>query len=152
VNELADQLDLAASNITPDLTPDQVAEVYVKGKAYLERGKLVMKAIESAMEQYITETGKPIVIGPVRFYVGEKKETKCVDQGEALRSLLELFGPDHIAAQFLSTGAFKLGAIKKEVDEETYGRLFKVEVKQELKDGVAKAEKKLQSIDERFIR
>lgn len=151
LNELAERIETDILGITPELTPDQVAEVRLRVNAFMEHAKKLKAACDEAMIQYITGTGKPIVIGPVRYYVGDRKETKCRDQVEATQTLVEQFGPEHVARNFLSTGALKHGAIRKEVDAETYDRLFEVVSKPVLKeDGTP--EKQLQSIDERFIR
>lgn len=148
MNEIADQMEIAAGSITPELTPDQVAEVYVRIKAFQERADAVMEMTKKAIVAYIKETDTPITIGTLRLYIGAKREKKVRDRAECLQSLVEQFGPKHVGEQFLSSNAFKHGAISKEVDEAEFDRLFEVVTVEKLEvDG----EPKLQQFDSRFI-
>lgn len=140
------------ARIEPGLPAEQVAAAIDAVECNYRRAKELKVLLEQALYEHIEATGKPIVLGPVRWYVGPVRKTDCRDEGECLQSLIEQFGPAHVGKNFLSSGAFKHGAISKEVDGETFARLFEVREEMELKEGKAERVKKLQKVNEDFVR
>lgn len=151
---VADEIELQIAELADASDAAKAAETMDKVKAFLELGRELKAKLDAAMVTYIKANG-PITIGPVRWYVGVKKTTKCTDVGEAAKTMLELGGPD-LLRDVLSSNAFKHGATRKRLDEigsgEQYDRLFTVIEEEELKDGKASAKESLLSFDERFKR
>ena len=90
------------------------------------------------------------VIGPKRYYAGIEKKTTCPDAANGLKTIFDCSGGDFgKVAEMFAANPFKPGACR-EVLGDRWGEVFVVEEKLDLKEG--KPSKKLQVVDERFIR
>lgn len=128
----------------------QVVDVMNAVDAYVRRAKEFKVQLEQAMIEWIKANGD-IEIGTVRYYVGTEKETKCVDQREALEAFLDAAGGDLDAVStMLASGAFKHGAARALLDEERYAKLFVTTEKSKLKEG--KPDRKLIRVDSQYVR
>lgn len=107
--------------------------------------KEVKERWEAAAIKHLGE--RTVECGSIRWYVGKTKTTKCIDQRELLRTLLEVGGLE-VLDRCLSSGAFKHGACKEPLGED-WPKHFTVEEKPSLEEGVAK--KKLQRLDVAFL-
>lgn len=145
----ASDVETAILKVTATTPSDDIAATLEKLAAYLERGKELKELLESRLKEIIEETGHDIEVGTVRYYVGDKRTTKCRDAGEAVRSLLETLGAEGLAP-LLASQPLRYGACKQVLPADEYDRLFEVVVERELKEG--KPLKRLQKIDTRFIR
>jgi hypothetical protein len=128
-------------------TREEVIEALNVRAAMKARMREIDAAFEEAVIAWITEHGE-IECGDVRWYVGTEKTTRCIDQGELLRTLLETRGVDAVGA-CLASGAFKPGAAR-EVLGEHWNDHFTVTEKPDLKTG--KPKRGLQSVDMRFLK
>lgn len=131
-----------------DCTTEQVLSAMEFVKKLGEVHKELKERVEAATIRYIQANGE-IVDGPVRYYVGPNKSTKCVDVQATVKAVLEACGGDVQAfTECLSAGAFK-PAKTKELLGASGADLFKTEETSDLKTGVA-GKPRLQKADERF--
>ncbi len=135
--------------VNPDIAADEVffslwnmIKFKKQELAELER-MLDDKAIEC-----IKSRGRDLVCGDLRAYVGQQKDTKCVDPKA---TLMEFLGMDlDIAAGCLSSNAWKPGACRAALPPSSFDRLFKTETKDVVKEG--KATKQLIKVNQHFMR
>lgn len=119
-------------------------------KFFGERIREMRRLLDDRMLEAIEETKQDIVVGPIRYYAGIKKETKCIDHAKALAALFEACGGDvDRVAECIASNGLKHGACKGVLTDK-YDQHFKVEEKPELKEGVPK--KSLLQINENFTR
>jgi hypothetical protein len=148
VNDLA-TLESDGLRISPETPTDEIARILNTLGAMKERIKEVEKLIEAQLVERINQAG-PFVLGTVRYYVGKKKTTKCVNVPGALEAVLLAVGGDwEKFTEFLSSQPVKYGAAKGILDAETWGTLFKVEEEDELKEGSAA---RLMKTDTKFLK
>ena len=134
-----------------ELNADSIAEVvmFVANKrAYWKEAE---EALEAAMFDHIKATGEPILIGETLYKIGTPKQTKCRNNAEALRTILELGGPEAVE-QCLGSNAWKYGTVEKLecMDAMTFARLFEVTYPEKLQEG--KPTKKLMKLNTNFIK
>ena len=113
--------------------------------------KQAMKEVDARFEAGVTawiEANGPLESNGVRYYVGVQKDTKCVDQTETLRTLLETGGPEAVG-RCLASGAFKHGACREALGDE-WDKHFTVTERVDLKEG--KPVRKLHTVDEKFLK
>jgi hypothetical protein len=155
-----DQIELAGENAEP-MGDDVLLSARVTLDAILQWAKEQDRRLKEAMTRHIQMTGRDLVIGTVRYYVGTKKDTKDRSPRHTLEVLLEAVAGDlDKLAEALSTNAIKHGAARTILIEalgEDAGRskwveCFVVEEKTELKEGKPVRVKELVKVDERFIR
>jgi len=105
--------------------------------------------IEQQLIERIKESG-PFVVGSIRYYVGRKRTTKCVNVPAALDAVLMAVGGDwEKFATFLAAQPVKHGAARSLLPGEVFDGLFRVEEEDELKEGSAG---KLMKVDQRFLK
>lgn len=139
------QLETDGLSINPDTSVEVIADVLNRLQVIKERTREAEALIEQRLVERIREAG-PFVVGTIRYYVGVKRTTKCIDVPATLDALLTVTGGDWGAmAQLLAAQPVKHGAAKGVLDEATYDRLFKVDEADELREG------KLQKADTRFL-
>lgn len=110
-------------------------------------------AVEAKMVEKIKATGQDIVIGPVRYYVGKEKKTKCLDYAGTVNAILAACGGDvDRLAGCLASDAFKHGTVRALFEEfedaDSFRRLFETVEVEDLKTG--KPTKKLLSVNTAF--
>lgn len=134
-----------------ELNADSIAEVVMFVANKRAYWKEVDEALEAAMFDHIKATGEPITIGETLYKIGTPKQTKCRSNAEALRTILELGGPDAVEL-CLGSNAWKYGTVEKMdgMDEETFSRLFEVTYPEKLVEG--KPTKKLMKLNTNFIK
>lgn len=141
-------LAMTAADIESMMAASNALSVYIK------RGKELQAMYEDAMVAIIEANGpQELPTGPegevVRYYIGNKRTTKCVKPGAVLELLLTATDGDfdkvveHFASQ-----PFKYGACKQTLSPEGYAAGFEVTDEPELKEG----KPKLQKLDTRFLR
>ncbi len=109
-----------------------------------------MANIETAGIEWLDKNGE-VECGDVRYYVGRKRNTRCMNQAETAKEILNASGGDLDALnKCLAAGAFKPGATAEVLDEETYKRLFKTEEVPDLLTGRPK--KVLNTVNQSFLR
>lgn len=132
--------------INPDTPVEVIADVLNRLQVIKQRAREAEALIEERLVERIKESG-PFVVGTTKYYVGVKRTTRCVDVPGALDALLAATGGDWSAlAQLLAAQPVKHGAARGVLDEATWGRLFKVEEADTLKEG------ELQKADTRFLK
>lgn len=154
IQTAATETELVIAELDDSASAELAAAALDKVRLWNELGRELKAKLEAAMIRFIQANGE-VTIGPVRYYVGTKKTTKCLDNGEAVKSMLELGGVE-LLRDVLSSSAFKHGAARKRLAElgceDVYDRLFETSEEQELKDGKAVKTVSLLSFDERFKR
>lgn len=131
-------------------TPEYIADVMGRVDAALERAKAIKAALKEAMVEHILATGRDLVIGEVRYYAAQEKETKCVRQLEAVEAVFKAVGGDCEGFKAcLSSNAFLPGQCRKVLPPDVFADLFVTTVKTKLKDGVP--QKQLCSVNPKFI-
>jgi hypothetical protein len=103
---------------------------------------------EAKMVEHIQRNG-PVEVGTVRYYVGPKRTTKCVDVPGAVEALLaKVEGDFQRFCDHLSSGAVKYGAARDTLDPADFDRLFTTTEETELKEG----KPRLQRVDTKYLR
>jgi hypothetical protein len=147
------EMELAVLSLNVDTPPERVGEVLALLDGWRQRERDVRRLLEDRLAEIIRETGRDIVVGPVRYYLGTKRTTKVRDHAAALLALFEHTGGDFgRVAEFLSSDAFKHGGIRKSVGDARFAELFEVTEETELKEGKPERVRKLMKFDERFQR
>lgn len=126
-------------------------------KAVKDRVKEIDRVMTDKVIAFIRHNG-PFSVGPIRYYVGNAKTTKCVDLAIATETLLPVCSiaigdADLIAfVGLLSSNAYKHGAARALLTEkgqaELYDVLFQTKEEPELKEG----KPKLQAMNTDFIK
>lgn len=108
--------------------------------------------VEAAAVACIKRHGD-IVVGEIRYYAGTEKTTKVIDKAGCLEAVLNAAAGDlgAVCEQYMVSEPFKPGACKELLGEEAAQKLFKTEIKDELKEGKP-ARNKLMKADSRFIK
>jgi hypothetical protein len=147
----ADQIENQILAINDEATADHVADVLTRLDAYMQRGKALRETLEPLLTEWIKAHGE-LRIGEVRYYVGPKRTTKCIDVPGCVEALLIASGGDFgTLCEFFASQPLKYGACKEPLGE-AWAKFFNVVVEEELKDGEVKPVKKIQRVDERFIK
>lgn len=147
LNEVVAKLEDPAAQCDPsskDLTAQALGEI--------DRLKQITRELAYKIEEIacgvITQHGD-IVIGEIRYYVGEEKVVKCIDKGGTLESLLDATAGDFEAVcGMLSSDPFKYGAVRTAIGTERFDKFFKTDKRIDLKTG--KPLRTLQKFDGRF--
>jgi len=146
------EADICAITTTTPI--ERVAEVYSAMSFVRERAKELQGILEQQLFEWIEVNG-PIHIGETILFVGTvRKPPKCQNLPATVEAILQACGGDFDQfCQHLSANAIKPGACKQTLSAEKYAELFKVEEREELQcEEAAKAERKLQKADQRFIK
>ncbi|MBV8781908.1 MAG: hypothetical protein JO353_10965 [Phycisphaerae bacterium] len=94
-----------------------------------------------------------LTLGPVRYYVGNKRSEKCRQgkMSEAVQKIMDAAAGDMDAfVGCLSSSALKVGATRKLLSPADFDAVFETTIEQDLKTG--KPVKVLKSADERFLK
>lgn len=141
-------LEKSIMAIIATTAPEQIKDVLDRLDLMADRIKECRSKLEASMIDWIRENGD-LVIGPVRYYVGVKKTTKCINVPEAVTEILTACDGDlEKMCQAFAAQPIKHGYVKTILPEDVYARLFKTSDEDELKEG----KPKLQKFDERFTR
>ena len=135
----------ALAAMDPDKDIEFIAHTMGAIEELIRRAKEFKVEFERQCMDWIEVNGRDIEIPVgdgemIRYYIGNRKETKCRDVKETLASLLELTGGDLDAvAVCLSANAWKHGQIKKTLENagraDRFDAMFSVEEKTELAEG-----------------
>lgn len=148
IETTSNEIQTSILDIDDTASADHVAATITRLEAYIERGKELKVEMESALMRWITVNGE-VQIGTVRYYVGTKKTTRCIDTAGAIERLLMLTSGDFEAVcACLASQPLKPGACR-EVMGDDWAKFFNVFEESDLKEG--KPIKRVQKIDERFI-
>lgn len=141
-------IEQAVSLLTPK-APDEMVLSLLELTAALKRRAVELRQYAEQLAVAWIETNGDLVAGPIRYYAGHHKETKCLNQRRAIEALLSAVSGDLDAfCLLLAARALKPGACRGVLDPEQYAHLFQTERKVVLKDG--KVTKRLIRTDERF--
>jgi hypothetical protein len=121
--------------ITTDMTIDQVMEV----KDRLDTAKRLVREADAMMKRalidYINEHGA-FEFGGIRYYVGSRKKTTCVNVPAAVESILQHVGGDfHAFCDLLAAQPIKHGAARGVLGED-WDIHFTTEVVPDVKTGL----------------
>jgi hypothetical protein len=145
---LVQQIEQSVPDVELDTPREQILEWLNLLDCLAAATKAVKERTTDGIVAWIKANG-PIESNGVRWYVGPKKVTKCVDKAGTYNALLSHFGGDMEAvSQYFASEPYKHGAISKELPAEDYARLFRVTVEDELKEG----KPNLRKVDEKFLR
>jgi hypothetical protein len=140
----------AIIEITPETPVEQVLAVMDTIDFIKQQATEMSALIKDRMVEWINANGD-IVVGTVRYYVGTKKTTKCMDVPAAVEALLAKLGGDFGGlCELFASQPLKHGACSKVFSEDEYKTFFTVDEADELKEG--KPAKTLQKIDTKFLR
>ncbi len=132
-------------------SPDDFAAVMDKLKVAKEQLKEMESSVEEIVTAHIEATGHDLVIGSIRYYVGNKRTIKARDNAAVLQALLlQQFGVEDIALNYMASQPWRYGAIRDAIRPDLFGMLFEVIEEPELKEG--KTTKRLQKTDDRFLK
>src|SRR5690554_3989402 len=133
----ADKLEADVLLITPDSPDWTVAAVMDRLKAAEERLKQIKGFVTEKVIEWIEANGD-LVIGDVRYYVGPKKITKCIDVPGAVAALLIASDGDFgKLCEFFASQPLKYGACKEPLGDQ-WDQFFRVEEVIDLKEGKPK--------------
>lgn len=135
--------------VTPETDRDQVLELMNRVKAAKELIKQIDQYLTEKLIEYIDANGE-ITFGDVRYYVGPKKITKCIDVPGAVEALLIASNGDFgKLCEFFASQPLKYGACKEPLGDQ-WDQFFRVEEVMDLKEG--KPKKALQSVNTKFLK
>lgn len=145
---LTDTQNLIA-RIEPGTKLEQVCESINLIDAMSARLKELKEQHTEKLVEWIQANG-PFEIGSVKYYVGDRSDTKCLDVHRFVERGLEVTSGDLSAVTCcLSSNAVKHGAAKKLLPAADYDELFETTRKPRLLHGVAQSQ--LQRVDTKFI-
>ena len=133
----------------PEASLEQIAhaiDVVAAAKARVAEADRLLK---SALLEHIEATGRPIVIGDIKYYAGTEKKTVCRDAKQTLEVMLANQDLQTVA-DCLSANAWKPGAARLALPPEAWDECFTVEERPVLKEG--KPTKKLLTINTHFLK
>lgn len=142
---------LAASLATAE-DAGRAVEALSMMRVLLKQARQDVKIVEDAVMEWMTVTGTKDLQASegVRYYVGTKKKTKCLDLNATLEAIITIAGGDiETVAEALSSNAIKPGHAKKVLGD---AWLDHFEVTEELDLKTGKAKKELKLADGRYIR
>lgn len=126
---------------------DELAMILDLVKHIEEMAGQIRKQSEDEMIERIRADGE-IVIGSIRYYVGDKKTTKCIDIQKCIEALLTAAAGDlEQVCKTLSSQPIKHGAAKEILGETEWSKFFVVETETELKEG----KPRLNKVDTKFL-
>lgn len=132
------------------MTAEEAARLVDLISAMKARLKEVSDQCNTTLMEYIKKHGD-LEVGMTRYYVGTDTFTTCRSNEAVLKAIVEHTDGDIGAcAGFMVSGAWKHGAIKKQLGEEKWSELFVTTPKSDVKTG--KPAKKLKKADPRFIK
>lgn len=135
--------------LTPISTVEDVLEIYMAAEMHAKAMRWLKQQVEKLMIDHINANGD-IEVGPVRYYVGNTKKVKAIDNSQVLNALYEkLAGDEEQVCLCMSSNPWKPGGIKKLLDDEKkFDELFTTTTVDDLKTG--KPKKGLKRIDSRY--
>ena len=136
--------------ITTTMTNDEALAMYDRVLFYAKEMKRVKEQAETQVVEWIKKNGDLIVSPTVRYYVGAEKVTKCTNVPAAMEAILTVCEGDFTKfCGVLSSNAIKHGAASKLLPPKVYEQYFRVEIKEDLREGGAA--KTLKRIDETWM-
>ncbi len=143
-------LETSLATIDPEVPREAVLQAVDFVARLGEIYRQLKAQLDARMVEWIDANGE-LVNGEVRYYVGNDKDTKCVDLKETLNACYAAAGGDEDALiTVLSTNAFKPGACRKLLPADTYAKCFVTTERVKVLEG--KPVKQLQKFDGRFVR
>jgi hypothetical protein len=152
------------TGMTVEVPMDQVLAVRDKVRVLAELLRQLRQWVDERTIEWINANG-PIRCGDKELRVGTDKtinvkgldpKAKAVTRGKLLNRAMELAGGDMeaLAERFLASGAFKHGALRKELEPSEFESFFEEVTKEVVEEGSGKRRpaKKLLEIDPRFMR
>jgi hypothetical protein len=143
-----------ARNAILAIDAESTADGVLTYRGLVDSLKEQVRELDALMKEKMAEwmeVNGQISAGTVRYYLGVKKDTKCVDARQTVESVFTATGGDMDAfTGLLVSQPFKPGAAREVLDADTYARLFVTEEKPEIKEG--KPVKSVQKIDTAFTR
>ena len=141
-------MQIEAGEVSPDRVLEVLDAVDFAARTFTD----FKRRVEKVAIAFINLRGD-LVQGSVRRFVGHPKEVKLRD-GKASEVMVLLFdacgGDFGQVCEYLASGPFKQGAIKKLIGDEKHEELFETIVKEKLEEG--KPVKQLIKIDSTFIK
>jgi hypothetical protein len=145
---LSNAIDIAVAKLTVAAPQDCVLEQLLFVESLKSIAADAYSRVRDAAARWIIANDE-IESNGIRYYVGDKKTTKCKDKAKTLEALLVHCAGDMAqVAEFMSSEPFKHGAISKELPPVEYAALFVVFVEPELREG----KPKLQKVDTKFLK
>jgi hypothetical protein len=131
------------------MSVDQVMEIRERLLFIKERLKEAEASMKAALMDYIEENGEFTANG-VRYYVGAKSTTKCVDVQMCIEAMLRVRGGDlGKVIEGLASEPLKQGAVKVMLGQDAWDKYFVKETVKDLKTG--KPVREAKAVDERFL-
>lgn len=110
---------VSCGDSTPGETLHAVRDKVIAAK---QRCTELMALLDAIAIEHVKASG-PFEVGDIRYTVGNRKQVKCKNTGEAARTILETFGPDELA-NCLASDALKHGAASRLLPPDEFDRLF----------------------------
>lgn len=121
-----------------DMTPDQVCEVWTRVENAKAAARELGQLLEGAIIEWIEANGD-LTIGDQRYYVGTERKVTCTDNAGTMDAVLFAGGGEEAALlECLSSQPWKHGAVRGLIGDDDFNRLFKTEVRPDLKTGKPK--------------
>lgn len=135
--------------ISAEASVEQIADVLGRVEIATKALKEIKALAEERIIERIREQG-PFTVNEIRYFIGPKKTTKCIDPIGTADAILQAIGGD--LEQFVAVLAaqpYKHGAVKALIGEERWSRLFKVSEEVDLKTGAPIRE--LCAVNEKYL-
>lgn len=137
-------------NINEWTTTDDLGTLRGQLAFFASKLKEMRALLDEKMLEIIAETGQDIQIGPIRYYAGLDKKTKCLDHLAALLALFETAAGDvAIVAGYIASDGLKPGACKSILGD-AFTKHFETTEVPVVKEG--KPSKKLMTSNDEFMK
>jgi hypothetical protein len=138
-------------NINEWTTTDDLGTLRSQLAFFATKLKEMRALLDEKMIEIIKETGQDITIGPIRYYAGIEKKTKCIEHMATLTALFEAAGGDiAVVAGCIASDGLKPGACKSILGEVEFPKHFDTIEVNVVKEG--KPSKKLMSTNDEFTK
>ena len=135
--------------VDQDAPAEQVAETLMHLETVERAVKDVRRTFDDAFRSWLEQHGS-LTVGEIRYYVGEKRETKVVDKAAAFDALVQATGGDAASlAEVLTASPFKVAAAR-EVLGDLFDQHFQTIVEIDTKEG--KPVREVKALNPKFVR
>lgn len=140
------------SALTTEASAEEATEILNLAAQFKEQAAKIEKVAKERLLEWLVQNGD-LTIGDIRWYAGSEKVVKEGDKSTTVwsvigRAMKQGTRAEDALAELLSSDPWKHGALKDYLGEKTYGELFTVSRKPDLKTG--KAKKVIKRIDTRY--
>lgn len=144
--------ELASTQSHADLCPlylthDEVLQRLQAADRLAQLIRAYRSDLSDAIVSWI-DTHGDLECGPIRYYTGSRKTTKCIDVGTVVEQVLTDYSVEELI-RAMTSQPFKHSNVERLLSRELYGQCYETTYERVMREGVAK--KTLKRLDTRFV-